>query len=208
MTAITVSGPSYLAAREMQVDLEFPNGKFGKGRFFLLFEPVSGLYLHTLGWERDAYPTYDFIGHVEAHGRVGIAGDRLFIAFFGDGVGILDSVEKAASIDDAEARSLKWYTDHLAQVEDRSYRGQLTSTNIPISRFAFPKGFFHSEHDSRPGLPVKLLDMAPGEKGAWVLTLESTDDPTDHPRAKILIHRTYGSWGTPGIVSAEPEKQK
>jgi hypothetical protein len=206
MTVITVTGPRYLAAREMRVDVEFPDGKIEKGRLYLLFEPISGLYLHNFAWGKDV--SYDFIGHVEVDGRVGIDGDRLFIAFFGNGDGILDSTEKAPNIDDAEASSLKWWADRLPQLEDRSIRGPGTSTNIPISRFAFPKGFFHSEHDSRPGLPVRLLDMVPAEKGAWVLTLESTDDPTDHRRAKILIHRTYGSWGTPGIVTAEPEKRK
>ena len=124
LSVAMVSGQRYLAAREMQIDLEFPDGKTGRGRLYLLFEPVSGLYLHNFAWERDSYPTYDFIGHVEAHGRVGTTDDRLFIAFFVDGVGILDSTEKAASMDDAETRSLKWYADHLSQVEDRSDRGQ------------------------------------------------------------------------------------
>jgi hypothetical protein len=46
-------------------------------------------------------------------------------------------------------------------------------------------------------------------QGTRVLTVESTDAPEDHPRATILIHRTFGTWGMGGVaMPVEPEKQK
>jgi hypothetical protein len=202
------SGPTYVAAREVRVDLDFFDGKSGKGVLSVLFQPSTGLYLHALAWEPDGYPKYDFVGHLEEGCRVGVDRDRLFIAAFANGVVVNHSIEKATSIDDAEAKSLKWYADHLPQVEDRSYRGQTTNTVLALDRFESPKGFFQSEIDSRPGLPVKLVDMAWNGDDAWVLTLENTEGSTAHPRANLVIFRSGGAWSRGRVIAADPEKPR
>jgi hypothetical protein len=213
LTAVGTTGPTYLAAREVHLDLDFPDGSSGKGILYILFEPASGLYFHTLGWKRDANLDFAVIDHVKAYSRVGILPDCLFIVTFAMGIVIQDSAEQAASIDDAEAKSLKWYADRLTQVEDRSDRGQTTTTNLPVSRWDFPKGFFKGELDSRGVAPVKLVDMVRKDDGTWLLTLECTDDPSAHHRAAVILRRggirpIGDAWSMSGIFAAEPEKPK
>ncbi len=56
LSAIRDSSQTYLAAREIRLDMDFPSGNSGKGKLFILFEPSSGLFFHTYGWERNDYP--------------------------------------------------------------------------------------------------------------------------------------------------------
>jgi hypothetical protein len=217
LTAASVSGPTPLVARDMQVDLDLPSGKSGKGRLYILFEPLSGLYLHNFDWEPYFYPTYPFIDLVEAHYKVGVTDDRLFYVGFLMGVVITESAQKASSLDDAEAKSLRWYGDHLPQVEERSYRGQTTITPLRIDRSDFPVGFFNSQLSSRPA-QVKVVDMvrADGavpvlfgnETSRWVLTLESEEDAGPHPRAKVILRRAGDSWLQSPVFAADSERGK
>jgi hypothetical protein len=213
LTAVGTTGPTYLAAREVQVDLDFPDGSSGKGILYVLFEPASGLYFHTLGWKRDANLDFAVIDHVEAYSRVGILPDCLFIVTFAMGIVIQDSAERAGSLDDAEAQALKWYADRLPQVEDRSYRNPTTNTDFPVVRSDFPKGFFREGLDARLAPPVKLVDMVRKDDGTWLLTLESTEDPSAHHRAAVILRRggirpIRDAWSMSGIFAAEPEKPK
>ncbi len=125
---------------------------------------------------------------METGSRIGVNADRLVIVTCGNAVVILESAEKAANLEDAEAKSLKWMSDHLSEVEGR-LSGSVRVTSLQLDRNEFPKGFFR-EFDSRPGLPLKLVDMVPRDAG-WDLTLESTDY---HQRAKLLIHRQGETW--------------
>jgi hypothetical protein len=101
LTAVAMAGQTYLAERSMQVDLDFPDGEKGKGRLYVLFEPLSGFYMQAFRWLADSYP-----GYPEAR-LVGVASDRLFVASSYQGLVIEDSAEKATDVDDAEAKALK-----------------------------------------------------------------------------------------------------
>jgi hypothetical protein len=185
LTAVNDSGQTYLAAREMQVDLDFPSGKSGKGKLFLLFEPSTGLFLHTYGWERNEYPAIAWIDDIETHSLVGVSADRLVIV---NTLGIRESTEKAASLDDAEAKSLKWMNEHLLDVEAR-LPGNVRVASLQLDSSGFPKGFFR-EYNVMPGLPLKLVDMVRQGNG-WDLTLESTEH---HRRVKLLISPQGNTW--------------
>src|SRR6266540_3465995 len=50
LTAITRTGKTYLAGRELSVDLGFPSAKIAKGKICILYEPSTGLFLHYLEW--------------------------------------------------------------------------------------------------------------------------------------------------------------
>src|SRR5690349_11651153 len=56
LTAARESGRTYLAGRELQVDLEFPSGRSRKGELIVLFEPSTGLFLRILHWAANEYP--------------------------------------------------------------------------------------------------------------------------------------------------------
>ena len=204
LTAVTESGQTYLAARELGVDLDFPAGQSGKGQLYILFEPSTGFFLQIFGWERNDYPR-TWIAQQEARSRVGVTADRLVIVTFSDGAGIIESTEKASNLDDAEAKSLKWIGDHLAQIETRTDRELYRATYRPLGRSDFPKGFLRPglQHgsiemiDPLPGLRVRLVDMV-YKGGGWELTLESTETQR---KAKVFVFRRGTEWFTGPIRS-------
>jgi hypothetical protein len=52
LTANAAYGQTYLAARDLQVDLAFPGGGAGKGRGTIVFEPSTGFFFHRIEWAR------------------------------------------------------------------------------------------------------------------------------------------------------------
>ena len=193
LTAIRDSTQTYLAAREIRLDLDFPSGNSGKGKLFVLFEPSTGLFFHTYSWERNDYPEVAWIDNVETRSRIAVSTDRLVIVTCGNAVGILESAERAASLEDAEAQSLKWMSDHLSEVEER-LSGNVRVTSLQLDRNEFPKGFF-PEYDQRPGLPLKLMDMVRRDAG-WDLTIENTDN---HRTIKLIIRHQGDTWVRGGV---------
>jgi hypothetical protein len=190
--AVDVVGPTPVAAREVKVELTRQDGKKSTGRLGIVFDPSTGFFLHQLSLYHERVP---WTNYLSSTARIGLSPDRLILVMFGDGVGILESTEKAANIDDAETEALKWIEDHLDKPDARSYRTE----SIGIGRWDFPKGFFRSEYDSRAGLPVKIVDMRAHDQG-WELILESTDidakiDPNAPPqKATLFIFRQGNMW--------------
>ena len=117
LPAVAGYGQIYVTARDMTADVDFPSGRSGKGRLFIIFDSSSGFFLETFHWEPNAYPQLFLIDHVGSLYRIGVAPDRLLAVNFAYGVGISESSEKAQNLDDAEAKSLKWIGDHLPDVE-------------------------------------------------------------------------------------------
>src|SRR5579863_5996857 len=85
--------------------------------------------------------------------------------------------EKASTLDEAEEKSLSWIGNHMSNVEARSYK----TCVLPAVRSSFPKGFFQSEYDARPLLPVRLTKLE-WLDGDFILTLESTERTPDKQR--------------------------
>jgi hypothetical protein len=199
LTAVAKWGETYLTARETRVDVDFPSGKTGKAVLFVLFEPSTGYYLHTFNWAERDYPEAWWNENEVSHWRAGVAADRLFaVGGAGGRIGILDSSEKAASMDDAEAKTLRLISDHLAEVEARSGSYRPKVTNLEVGRGEFPQGFFRSQMDPRPGLPLEFLGLV-SRDDSWELTLESTET---HQKATLLITPRKIGW-TRGPVQVE-----
>ena len=172
LTAGMQSGETYLAGRDLKVDLNFLSGKSAKGKLFILFEPASRLSFWTYGWEERGYPAVGWMDHIKTYSRVGVAADRLFIVSFAQGIVIAESSEKANSIDDAETQSLKWVGDHLAEIEARS-PVTIKVTSLAMDHSFFPEGFFRSPWEPA-GMRVNLIDME-WQRGEWALTLQHMD---------------------------------
>jgi len=189
LTAITESGQTYLAGRELQVDLDFPSGKSAKGKLFILFEPSKGLFLQACGWEQRDYPAYAWMDDIKAYSRVGVTADRIFMVSANQAIVVVESVEKANSLDDAEAKSLQLVGDHLAETEARKPTS-VKATSLMIDRSDFPDGFFRGRYDPMGLLRVKLADMV-WQGGEWDLTLESMDT---HRQAKLRIIQQGSMW--------------
>lgn len=207
LTAMIDSRQTYLAAREMRVDLAFPSGKTGKAILFELFEPSSGYYLQTFGWAEKDYPAVSDSGSEgeEPRWRVGVTPDRLvMITLACNAIGITESTEKAANIDDAEAKTLGWVSDHLAEIEARTNHPR--QTLIGLGRWDFPQGFFKVQDDPRPcPVSLKFLSMVRRDNG-WDLMFESTETQR---KARLLLTRIATGWARgPVRVDAEQEKKQ
>ena len=136
------------------------------------YDPISALYFDGLNWDQGRYPQDSFSDRLEGDTRVGIADDRMFLFTLADGILVTESTEKAASIDEAEDKSMKWYTDHLTQIQRHEYARQALSSAIPLFRADFPKGFFLSDISATPMLPIKFVGLARQDDG-WKFTLGS-----------------------------------
>lgn len=202
LTATTKSRETYLAARDMLVDVEMADGRSRKGQLTLLFEPSSGLYYQLLvlakKWEGAGYGTYRFLDKL-GNSRIGVTSDKLTIVSFAGGgmVRVDESAERAVSMDDAEAKCLKWDLDHIADIDKNStsYRLFGQATHLPFSVTLFP-GFYH-EHDARHFLPLRLIDIkwheTPSERRVgWELTLEETDGR--HRKVKMWVWQAGDTW--------------
>jgi hypothetical protein len=198
--AATESGTRYLPLREIQVDLDLPDGASGRGRLSIIYDSSTGFFLHIMygGRGEASYP-----GGIDGSDvRVGVATDRLFIVTLARyEFWFFESTDKAASMDDAEAQALAWYGAHLSLF---SAGGPVHGmTKVMFSREFFPKGFL-PELGAGGGIPVKLVDIVhvtngdPG--GAWDLTLENTDT---HAKVKMQYYRVFGLWSTRGAIRAE-----
>jgi hypothetical protein len=193
LTAARESGRTYLAGRELQIDLDFPSGRSRKGELIVLFEPSTGLFLRILHWAND-YPKTPWTD-MDAQWQFGVAAGRLVIVTFAEGVGIVQSTEKASSIDDAETQSLNWAQGHIADLEARSSGGNIF---LAVGKFEFPEGFLRLRHDPL-GLRIKLVDMVWQGQG-WDLTIENMDT---HRRAKLLVTQHGNTW-TRSLVRPMP----
>jgi hypothetical protein len=202
--AVDVVGPTHVTAREVKVELNRQDGTKSTGRLGIVFDPSTGFFLHQLSLYHEPAPWTDYLSSTA---RIGLSPDCLILAMLGDGVGILESTEKAANIDDAETKALKWIEDHLDKPDSRSYRTE----SIGVARWDFPKGFFRSEISSRAGLPVKIVDMQAHVQG-WELILESTDidakiDANALPqKAALFIFRQGNMWVRNPVRPYESQK--
>jgi hypothetical protein len=184
--AVDAAGRTYVTERELNVELEQPDGKKSIGRLGIILDPATGFFLHQLSLYHEPVPWKDYLSST-AH--IGLGADRLVLVMFGNGIGIVESTEKAENIDEAEAKALKWIEGHFDKPDTRSYRTE----SIGVTRWDLPKGFFRSEYDSRLALPVKIVDMQARDHG-WDLVLQSADANATPQMATVYIFRQGNMW--------------
>lgn len=201
-TAITSSGETYLAMRDVQVDFQFPMPKQGKGALFILFEPRTGLYERTLDFSLAEYPQIPPRNGLPAHMRVGVTAERMtVVAFTNPGVFMLESTERAASLDEAEVKSLRWAGDHLAEILELRMPKSLLGRMFDD---LFPDDFFSKRAWAALGrFPLKLITLTPHD-GRWDLVFESTEN---QKRIKVPINR-FGSIVGYGIGQVQESAEK
>ena len=105
-----------------------------------------------------------------------------------------ESTEKAASVDDAEARALKWRSDHLPEEEARTLKRESLGylfQEMTFSRPYFPKGFFKTDLDARAFLPLRLIDFVRRSDTQWDVIVECTDNQR---RAMTTLTRRGNAW--------------
>lgn len=199
--AITEGGRSEIPTSDLRVDLIYASGKTDKGRLFVIFDPATGFFYEAFVVAEPAdggdYPQYDLIDVWKRIARVGVTTDRLFLVGFGNGVQLMESSEKAANLDDAEAKSLKWVTNHLTEIEGRSGRFHFgRSQSLSGSRHSdFPAGFFKNQYSSFPP-QVNLVEILPifdptrNEK-CWDLILQN---PENQHKARLTIYPKETRW--------------
>jgi hypothetical protein len=202
LTGTNALGATYLASREVLVDLSFQRGGAGKGKLFLLFDPSTGFFFHNLSWELTAPPRHSWIDPSQF--RYGVSPERLLLLrFIRNAITITESTEKAASMEDAEAKAIRWYRDRLSQVEARTMKREdlgFLHQDLSIGRSGFPPGFFVTVMDPRPGLPLKLIDFVRRSDTHWEVTLENTDN---RRRAKTHLVRRANIWTIGPFVIAD-----
>jgi hypothetical protein len=196
LAATTSLGQTYLAGREMQIDLTFASGKSAKGMLHILFEPRSGFYIQVTGFlpgrpgER-----YSWIDALAPRTRFAVTPDRIVIlTLWPEKVEIIESREKAASLDEAEAKSLQWNGDHLAALEARTHTYKsygYVHEAFRLSRFEFPKGFFQSEYWSVGSPPIRLIDFVRKDDFHWEVIMQCTETGQ---RAKMSLFRRGGTF--------------
>jgi hypothetical protein len=197
----TALGESYASAREMRVDLDFPSGKSGKGTLFIIFEPSTGYFFRIFRWDGSDYPPASQSGDFVAGSWLGASTERLLIFTNGNPwLVIHESSEKAASLSEAEASSLKWAAGHLAEIEARKNEYRTASMDL---RFLHDlPGFLPDEPQAAGGLPIKVIGIAPADK-RWEVTIQG------RWTAKVRVDDNYGVWGFSGYTRIdEPQEKK
>jgi hypothetical protein len=215
-TAITESVPSYLAAREVRLNLDFPSGKTGKASLLILFHPTTGLFAERLGaWGNpDGSDSHQIYGS-NAWCPFGVGDGRLVQVAMGQfGLQIAESTDKASSLDEAESKSLQSIRDHLVEIEARSWfpeRAGLSGFRLEVDDY--PHGFFEPcielhtyPCDATLGLqlPVGVSAMT-WRDGGWDLTLEC---PRTKRKATMQINRQGGKWTRGPILPVDEEKKR
>ncbi|MCZ2155441.1 MAG: hypothetical protein LC114_16325 [Bryobacterales bacterium] len=197
LTAIASSGEVFIAARELLVDITFQGGTSGKGKLHVVFDASTKCFLQSIFWVSNGkYPVHSWFENIAQTGRFVVSDDRLVLITLQNRlapfIAILESSpEKATDLDDAEVRSVRWYRDHLSVLEARTYT--LESFGYFAARVAIgiPNGFFDSDlsTDPRGYLPVKFVDVARINDTQWTVTLESTENPSNHRRLQVPIYK-------------------
>lgn len=202
LTADIQLGGTYLAARELGVDVEFPDGVTGKGKLAILYEPASGLFFQIFNWERADYPQASLVAAVNAGQRVVVTADRIIVVGFASGPAVADSQEKASSLDEAERMAMKWISDHLKDIEIGTVRSSFV--HLPVDRGEFPAGFVR-EFDAGGVIRTKLVGIERRGARSLDLTIESLDT---HRRAKLLVSHTGKTWSRGVVRPDEKQEQK
>jgi len=192
LSVLGKNGQAFLAAREASLDISFLDGTKGQGKLVIFFDPSTGFNLTMVGWDRQDSSARSYLDSL-AQTRFIATPERLIMISFGaTGLSILESTDKATSIDEAERMTLKWHSDQLPHVQQRriSYkdRGYLQE-HIDLLRIDFPKGFFNSNFDVRPSLPVQIVDILRSDDLNFDVIMKSTDN---QKRCKMSIFRRGG----------------
>ena len=188
--AINTLGPTHITVRQLWVDLNLPNGAKGRGRVEILFDSTTGVFFHMFQIERNS-ALASWTDYFLASTRIVSAPDRILVITFGNSAGVLESIEKAASLEEAESKSIEWINNHIDVPETMSYE----SIVIGILRSDYPKGFLPegSELDATGYLHVKLVDVIP-DSGGWDLVLQSPNSGSPPPKAMVRIERKGKMW--------------
>jgi hypothetical protein len=200
LSVATALGDSSVSARQMRVDLDFPSGKSGKGSLLILFEPSTGYFFHFFRWDKSDYPRASLTDSFVAGTWLGASADRLLL-FTNDNPWLVihESSEKAASLNEAEAASLRWANGHLADIE--AWAGGYHTASLDLRSLRDLPGFLPSGDDAGPGLPIRILGVVWADT-AWELTIEG------QWKAKVRVDDRYGFWGVSGYAQVDESREK
>ncbi len=196
LLAVNELGQTYLAAKEVRIDLEFGSGKKGKGTLAVLFEPKTGYCYHELGWWPDEFPPSQ-IDMIERLGlQVVVSATGLgIIGVNSQEINVSGSTEKAGSLDDVEKQAIRWAGAHLDEVETRSVMPSVTRFSFR-GPFSLPKGFFVEDSSAYPSAagfrrPAKLLGVGYRD-GYWEVRVENTS--THRVAVMPIQQHPDGTW--------------
>jgi len=170
VAAKTAGGDSLLTAREMLVDVTWPNGRTGRAAFLILFDPPSGLYL----WEFGAVPLTDQMTTMTPGiGRASLylAADRLIKFGFAYHWGLIvhESLNKANSIDDAQTKASSEVLGRLPAIQALNPNDRV----IISVRKQLPEEFFRRTPRSVKAGPFELVHVSQKD-GNWEVIVEGS----------------------------------
>jgi hypothetical protein len=179
-------GGRFLSAREMIMDITFPSGRKDKGDMLVVFDQASGLYL----WMFQLIPPDS-----PASGTIASSFDSRFVPFATTEklavfwiqppeIVVIDSEKKAASLGDAEKKSLAEALELVGDFENRSFWRRL-----PRASFGSLDSSFFAPQFSSAWLPIALLSVERSEAG-WEVLVEG------QWRARLSLNRKYELIGT------------
>jgi hypothetical protein len=186
VTAKTDAGTGALGAREMLVNVTYPNGRNVKGSFIVLFDQPTGRYLWEFGQVMTNEQTSRMSVGTGTRSLTYVAADR--IVKFGYAYPYLfahESLGRANGIDDAEVKATNELVARLPAIQ--AYK---TDDRVIMSlRKLLPKEFFFRTPFSVMAGPFKVVDFS--RKGStWEVILQGSW------QEKITLNDKYQITGT------------
>jgi hypothetical protein len=171
LPGITDGGDTVIDTRELEVELQFPSGKRGKGAALLLFDRVTGYYLCLDGWESDDYPKTLTAKVVSFDRKVGVISEGMFMFAFGNpSVYIFRSNEKAHTMDEAESSYLKWAKGHMAEIETHKHYAKVWA-EVRLEALRLVPGLVSNELRAQAGIPIEIRAIT-RKDNHWELTVK------------------------------------
>jgi hypothetical protein len=181
ISAITANGEVILAGREMLLDVTYPSGRAAKGDILVLFDKATGLFLwqyHALNPRESQTP--QLAARLTDTSRVYVGNDRLVVfTCRATPLYVLESSERADSLDDAEAKSLQAAREQLKEIEGNGHgRAKPYEVSLPL-----PRDFFAPPFSAAPGKAT--ITEVSRKDGKWELLL------VGQWKAKVILDDKY-----------------
>ena len=194
------SDRSQVAARTHQVSVRYPSGKAAEASVIVLYDSPSELYLSVLFNSSDGIFGQPLLNRLQKGSAVGVSKDRmvwLFVA--GPILNILESSNKARSLDEASEQSLRSIESRLLLLEKgegRQYRHIPIGTQLGAMAAKSKSNFFSPWFSSKAVLPIKasMLYRDPN----WEVTIAA------NLIAKVILDSNYNLLSVDQILGKGP----
>lgn len=187
--AKTDAGAGSLTAREMLVDVTFPNGRACRCALLILFDQPTGRYLWEFGQVMANEQTSRMTGGIGGRALIYVAPDRMVgFGYALPSLVIHESLGKASGIDEAEAKTSTEILGRLPAIQAHSTDDRVI---IPIRKIV-PNEFFFRTPLSPMSIPIKVTD-ASRKANTWELILQGSW------QEKVTLNDKYQVTGTARI---------